>query len=136
MHAETFYFDDAQRADFDRSTSIGVIAELAHLNADFISRQPSVAGTPHPGLGAARRAKGGEKLSGDDIRAWDDLVTRHLLPFLDAQAADLDSEKGVSREFERPCALLAASIRSKRMSTARQHAAFMEAFRSLSERRR
>ncbi|MBA3038671.1 MULTISPECIES: hypothetical protein [Hyphomicrobiales] len=141
MQAETFYFDDASSVDFDKTTAIEVIADIAYVNSDFFARDLAVQDdprgptgegaallVPHAGLRTIRLAKGGEKLSRADIGAWDDLVNNHLLPFLDRQIADLEAEKSATPEFEQPYALLAASIRSKREATARQHKAFMSGF--------
>ena len=127
MQTRTYYVDDPKAPDWERCTSFEAIADIVQSSRGFFD-DSGPAG--HPGMRTARVARsGGAKLTAGDIAAWDDLVTKHLVPCVEEDAAALAGEaerlgQGGSEIYARGIAL----HREKAAWVMRTHALFMEPY--------
>ncbi|TLX16607.1 hypothetical protein [Rhizobium sp. MHM7A] len=153
MRAEIFFFDDKQDENYHPSESLQVIASIRAQSLDFfegltgeVERDPALVhrhffGVDTPmtedtrskteriakALRASRLAgTGGEKLSVDEIIAWDELVHSYILPFHKAMIEKLAAERA-PRDVDRAAYdLIIGSISDKIEHITTIHDRFME----------
>lgn len=122
------FFINESAARYDRSASFEVFGDIIAANRNFFAAgQPS----SHRGFRTARIAQAPDgKLTIEDIEAWDDLVTGHVLPDIDAEIEQLEIQ---CHGFEGPEAEAAQQAidmcRSRKALIERIHMEFMDSYR-------
>ncbi|MCS4089466.1 hypothetical protein [Rhizobium sp. BK176] len=128
MQMQTYFYDDSKALDWEPSTSFKVIDAIRASNRGFFDEWDT---SGHPGMKAARLARAPDaKMTTSDIRAWDDLVVKELIPSVDREIDGLKSEAERLGVDGSPIYEHAVGLQNERKAwIARSHERFMEAYR-------